>query len=224
MSLRFKVGDEVICDCPGDHPVGVPDGKYEVIDIDEEDEDLPYLLKGHDGDEMWADCEFLEPADMPSKKPIGKPVGGISFVDDGLRKPVGVSVIPFHGRTITTVVCDDGSVWFIGEDSRWTEGRSIPGTRREHEQDDEACKKAECAPVEMSWSSSFNINVMVSVVLTEHGLKLWKAEYGDVGLKKLNGNVLDIELWMIMRCFGSDMSMGAPSCFENNRIEVIGNE
>ena len=47
--------------------------------------------------------------------------------DEPTRRPVGVAVSPY-GTVVA--VCDDGSVWRIVGEDRWTELAPIPGTAR----------------------------------------------------------------------------------------------
>ena len=49
---------------------------------------------------------------------------------DSLRRPVAAAAIDDANKTrrVLAVVCDDGSVWTLGEHGTWRESRAVPGT------------------------------------------------------------------------------------------------
>jgi hypothetical protein len=65
-----------------------------------------------------------------------------------------------------------------------------------------------------------NVNDMVTVRLTEHGLKILRERDPVCARYNLTGSTLRAQLWTLMHVFGDQMTMAAPACFVDNRLEI----
>ena len=75
------------------------------------------------------------------------------------------------------------------------------------------------------------LNTMCRVTLTVHGARVYREhfyltplEFQPLREPVQVGSVLMHPLWSLMRIFGRDMSAGLPVLFEDNKIEIEGED
>lgn len=72
--------------------------------------------------------------------------------------------------------------------------------------------------------ATFNINAKATVRLTPFGLKVWTDKWAEIGYEPIRlrgGNILETELWDLMRTFGPHLFNGAREMpFVRNEIVI----
>lgn len=68
---------------------------------------------------------------------------------------------------------------------------------------------------------NININIMVRVKLTEHGVNFVKRYKENRYLLKDDSNEMTTELWHLMQIFGDALHMTGPQFFINNNITLL---